>query len=139
MSLRIITAIIPFVFSTWVWAEPIIEVKPQVELDMQDSISIGDIADFKGFSDSEIADLRSVSLGDAPERGESRYFSDVGLSQVFRHHLKGMQNKRGEKISVTIPAQVIVKRRTLRLQAADVEAHLKSMMVAQCTDCDFVI
>lgn len=116
-----------------------IQVRGNVELEMEREITVGDIADFNGFREDEVGELKSVRLGDAPTGTESRTFTSTGLSQVFRSYLPRLQGKREEKILLTIPARVVVKRKIFRLEAKDVEAEINKQMKSVCSVCEFEI
>jgi flagellar basal body P-ring formation protein FlgA len=120
-------------------ATPVIQVHDKVELEMEHQITIGDIADFSGFNDNELGEIRSVRLSDAPSVGESRTFTNVGLSQIFRRHIPRLQNGRNEKITLLIPSVVTVKRKTFRLEAKTIEADLQKQWATLCAVCEFRI
>ena len=84
-------------------------------------------------------EIRSIRLGDAPEAGESRTFTNFGLSQIFRRHIPKLQTSRNEKITLMIPAVVTVKRKTFKLEAKTVEAELKKQWASICAQCEFTI
>lgn len=116
-----------------------IHVRDQVELEMEREITIGDVAEFSGFREDEIAEMKSVRIGEAPAHGESRVFTSSGLSQVFRTHLSRLQEARDTRIQLVIPARVVVKRKTFRLEARTVEDEIKRQMKAVCEECDIQI
>lgn len=118
---------------------PVIQVSDKVELEMEHDITIGDIANFKGFNDEELGEIRSIRLSDAPLAGESRTFTNVGLSQIFRRHIPRLQTGRNEKITLLIPSVVTVKRKTFKLEAKTIEADLKKQWANLCSACEFRI
>lgn len=117
--------------------QPLIQVRDSVEIEMENEITIGDIADFKGFEESQLGEIRSVHLADAPSSGEIRSFTNVGLSQIFRRHLPKLQNGRNVKITLMIPTMVIVKRKAFKLEAKTIEAELARQWSANCEGCEF--
>ncbi len=113
-----------------------IQVKSSAELEMEREITIGDIAEFSGFAEDEVGELQSVRLGEAPAGGETRTFTSEGLSRVFRAHLPRLQEKRVDRIQLTIPARVVVSRKAFRLEARDVENEIRTQLGAVCPACE---
>ncbi len=120
-------------------SSPVIQVNAAIELEMEHDITIGDIAEFSGFEDNELGEIRSIRLGDAPQSGESRTFTNVGLSQIFRRHIPKLQTGRSEKITLMIPSVVTITRKTFKLEAKTIEAELRKQWTALCSDCEFRI
>lgn len=122
-------------------AEAVIRVLPKVEVDAKETITLGDITQFEDLdlSEKQIKKLQSVHLADAPKPGESRLFTDIGLAQVLRTHIRAIEQKTGEKITLHMPAKVTVIRKPLRLEESAVAAELKKQMNALCLDCEFEI
>ncbi len=118
-------------------SEPIIQVRPSVELDEARAVTIGDITNFQGFGERELSQIKSIRLTDAPAEGEERVFSDVALSQIFRQYLPLLQAEHGEKIRMMIPSRVVVSRKVFRLNSQDVENEIRSQLQTICSACEF--
>jgi flagella basal body P-ring formation protein FlgA len=118
-------------------AAPVIQVQERVELEMEHDITIGDIADFKGFDENDLGEIRSVRIGEAPSKTESRNFSNVSLSQVFRRYIPKLQQGRSEKIVLMIPTNVVVSRKTFKLEAKSIESELIKQWKLNCPSCEF--
>lgn len=120
--------------------EGLIQVKSIAEVDgKKPEITIGDLIVSRGVSEEALKELRHVRLADTPNPGESRSFTEAGLEQVFQPHLREIQNKTGEKISLKIPTRVKVVRKSFQLKSDDVAKNIKNQLSEICADCQFEI
>lgn len=118
-------------------AAPQILVKAAVEVQEREVITLGDIADFEGFSAERTEELKSVHLSDAPQAGEQRVFTNHSLAQTFRSHVDATES--GEKIFLSIPSRVVVTRKTLKLNDASVKKAIIDQLKGICSSCEFKI
>lgn len=120
-----------------VWASPVIQVRANSELDMQQEITIGDIAEFIGFNEQDVSDVRAARVADAPRVGAMVSFTDAEVSQAFRPYLSGLQSKHQERIRLLIPSKVVVTRKTFRLEVGEIESELRRQWNGICAECEF--
>lgn len=118
---------------------PTVAVRARSEIDGKAEISLGDVAEFKGLPRFAVDELRAVRLGDAPKRGEARYFTDVGLAQAFRGRIRRLEASVGERIALRIPSKVTVVGKLMKIEAADVERELRRKAQALCPGCEIEI
>ena len=120
--------------------DALIQIKPVVEVDGTSAeIMLGDLIISRGVSDGVLATVRRIRLADTPKMGESRSFTALGLEEVFRPHLREIEESTGEKILLRVPARVTVTRKAFRLRREDIEAEMKQQLKAVCADCKFEI
>jgi flagella basal body P-ring formation protein FlgA len=118
----------------------LIQLKSVVEVDgSRSDITLGDVMVARDVSSDAMESLKDVRLADTPRPGESRSFSAVGLEQIFRPHLRSIEEKSGEKINLRVPARVTIVRKSLKLRKEDVETELKSQFKSICGDCEIII
>jgi flagella basal body P-ring formation protein FlgA len=118
----------------------VLQMKPVVEIDnAQADIMLIDLIVTHGLSRTATEELQAVRLADAPRAGETRLFSDFGLTDVLKPHLERIQKKTGETFTLRIPTRVVVSRKKFRLQQADVEKELLRQFHAMCSECEFEI
>lgn len=121
-------------------AEGVIHVRPVVEVDGKKAdITLGDLIVATGVSRSALDTLKDVRLADIPQPGESRFFTAMGIEQVFRPYLRKIENQNGERISLRVPARVTVVRKSFRLNEHDVIEHITARLKEICSDCEFEI
>lgn len=119
--------------------QPVIQVRPVVEVDGQKEITLGDLIEMRGVGKEIERAIRDVRLADAPGPGETRSFTDVGLAQILRVHLREVVQKTGEVPSLKIPSRVTVVRKSFQLRNGDVEQEIKNQLKPLCADCEFEI
>lgn len=121
-------------------SEGLIQVKPVVEIDHQKAeIMLGDLIATRGVSQATLGELNKIRLADAPNPGETRTFTAIGLEHVFRPHLQAIERKAGEKIGLRVPTRVTVMRKSFRLTEDQVISHMKEKFKEICGDCAFDI
>ncbi len=118
-------------------AAPQILVKAAVEVGEQEVITLGDLADFEGFSVARAEELKAVRLADAPKAGEQRVFTNHGLAQTFRSYVGS--DEAGEKVFFSIPNRVVIGRKTLKLNDVSVKQTIIEQLKGQCSSCEFKI
>ena len=130
----------PLIAFAAVSEENVIQVRSVVEVDgSRPEIVLGDLVIAHGVSDAALDAIKNVRLADTPKAGESRSFTETGLEQVFRQHLRDHEAQSGEKIALRIPTRVTVVRKSFRLRPDDVHAELLNQLKEFCTDCTFEI
>jgi flagella basal body P-ring formation protein FlgA len=118
----------------------LVTVRPVVEIEeSRADVTLGDIVTSLGMSRTAREKLKGVRLADAPKAGESRTFTDVGLTEIFKPQLEAIERETGERFELRIPSQVTVSKKRLRLDAATVEAALRKGLVERCGDCEIEI
>jgi flagella basal body P-ring formation protein FlgA len=125
-------------------AEPIIQVKPAVEVDgSKPEITLGDLVEMHGLEAAIASAIRNVRLADMPKQGETRSFTQESLQQILRTQLReasrGDANTSVAKVSLRVPSRVTVARRALRLRPAEIESELRREFRAMCAECEFEI
>lgn len=120
-------------------SEAVIQIKPVVEVDGKRDVTLGDLVELRGVSNEMAAVIRDIRLADAPGVGETRTFSDVGLSQTLRVHLREIVQKTGETASFKIPSRVTVVRKSFRLTPEQVEQELQAQFKGICAECEFEV
>ncbi len=118
-------------------AAPQITVRAAVELGEQEAITLGDLADFEGFSSARAEELQSVRLADAPQAGEQRVFTNHGLAQTFRSYVGS--DEAGEKVFFSIPNRIVVSRKAMKLNEVSVKQTIIEQLKAVCSTCEFRI
>lgn len=118
-------------------AAPQISVKANVEIAEQDAITLGDLANFEGFSEERTKELQAVRLADAPKVGEQRIFTSSGLAQTFRSYVGN--EEAGEKVQIEIPSRVVISRKSMKLNEASVKEALIDQWKDICSACTFRI
>ncbi len=115
-----------------------VQVKSVVELDGNRSeILLSDLIVAHGADQATIKKLSQVRLADMPNAGESRTFTSAALEQIFHPLVRDIEETNGKKISLRIPARVIVTRKSLRLNAPEIEAEITRQLKLLCGDCVF--
>src|SRR5687767_6205266 len=79
------------------------------------NLTLGDIAAFTGFTNSEVQSLKKIALGNAPAFGEKRNYSNGALTEILRVHLKRIQEKGTKRITLQIPDEISVEGKGLVL------------------------
>lgn len=118
-------------------AAPQITVRASVEVGEVESITLGDLADFEGFSVAREQELKSVRLADAPQPGEQRVFTNHGLAQTFRSYVGSEEH--GERVFISIPNKVVIGRKTMKLNEVTVKQMIVEQLKAVCSTCEFKI
>lgn len=130
--------------------EPSIHVKSVVEIEgKKDSITLGDLIVAHGLKASAVNSLLGVRLADAPHPGESRSFSDVGLTETIRAQLRLIAQNDSDpesaalvgRVEVRVPSRVTVIRKIFKLTPSGVETELRAQWQKQklCDDCQVEI
>lgn len=120
--------------------EGVIHIRPVVEVDGKNAdITLGDLIVANGVSQSVLEKLKDIRLADIPKPGESRSFTAMGIEQVFRPHLREIEEQKGERISLRVPARVTIVRKSFRLYEHEVAEYLKARLKELCSDCEFEI
>ena len=120
-------------------AEPTVQVKAKVEIDSQTEILLRDIVELQDVPEAVAAELNKVKLADAPKRGESRYFTDLGITQILRQHLRGAEERMGHRLILVVPARITVTRKSMRLKENEVRAEIVRQLHQVCEECEFDI
>ncbi len=126
-----------FLASLYAEAAPQISVKAAVEIGEQEAITLGDLADFEGFSAARAEELKAVRLADAPKTGEQRVFTNYGLAQTFRSYVGS--DEAGEKVYFSIPNRIVITRKGMKLNEISVKQTIVEQLKGLCTTCEFNI
>lgn len=119
-------------------AAPQISVKSVVEIaEQQEAITLGDLAQFDGFSAARNQELRAIVLADAPVAGEQRAFTNSGLAQTLRSYVGS--EELGERVQFSIPARVVITRKSMKLNDASVKQAIVDQLKAVCGACEVKI
>lgn len=118
-------------------AAPQISVSASIQVGEQESITLGDLASFEGFSAARTVELKAIRLADAPKSGEQRVFTNYGLAQTFRSYVGN--EEAGEKVHFSIPNRVVITRKTIKLNDASVKQAIIDQLKAICSSCEFKI
>lgn len=116
-------------------AAPQVTVRAQVEISEQEMITLGDIAEFEGFSQERATQLKAVRLADAPVTGDMRVFTNSGLAQTLRAHIGS--DEAGERIQFSIPARVVIKRKMEKFNEESVKSAILDQLKQVCQNCMF--
>ncbi|HEX4923333.1 MAG TPA: flagellar basal body P-ring formation chaperone FlgA [Bdellovibrionales bacterium] len=119
-------------------AEVAIEVHPK-NLVKGERLTLGDIAEFKGFNAAETASLKSIALGNAPGYGEKRSYSNQALTEILRAHLKQLQASSGRRIKLLIPDVVSVEGTGQTLSLETLRKGLAENLQRVCEACEYKI
>jgi flagella basal body P-ring formation protein FlgA len=101
------------------------------------SLTLGDIAAFTGFTNSEVQNLRKIALGNAPAFGEKRNYSNHALTEILRVHLKRIQDRAPKRITLQIPEEVSIEGNGKTISKETLTQQLKENLRAICEECDF--
>lgn len=118
-------------------AAPQISVRSAIESGDQETITLGDVASFEGFSPERTEVLKKIQLTDAPKAGEQRVFTSHGLAQTFRSYVDN--EEAGERVQFSIPNRVLITRKTVKLNDASVKQAIIEQLKAVCSTCEFKI
>ena len=118
-------------------AAPQISVQAAIEIEEQESITLGDIATFEGFSANRTQELKSVRLTDAPQVGEQRVFTSQALAQIFRNYIGS--DEAGEKVYFSIPNRIVISRKAMKLNEVSVKQSIIEQLKNICSSCEFKI
>lgn len=121
---------------------PIIQVLPKVEVSAK-VLKLGDLIRSSGLDANTVSELNGLSLGDAPRFGETRKFSDRGLSALLRYHLglkeKELGNDLLDQVQLKIPHEVIVEGAGLVVSEAEIKTEVLSKISDACGSCQVEI
>jgi flagella basal body P-ring formation protein FlgA len=118
----------------------VVTVRPVVEIDdARTDVTLGDLVTSHGMSSTARDRLHGVRLADAPKPGESRTFTDMALTEIFKTQLDAIERETGEKFQLRIPSQVSVSKKRLRLDSDAIETALRKGLKDMCAECDFTI
>lgn len=98
-------------------------------------IYLRDIAHFKGFSSTDTKILNGIRLGNAPEPGEKRNFTNLGLSEIFRRHLPELSEEARKTIRIKLPKSVRVEMPSTNISRIEVEQRLLYGVLKLCKGC----
>lgn len=118
-------------------AAPQISVKANVEIGEQEAITLGDLAEFEGFSNARTQELQNVRLADAPKVGEQRVFTSSGLAEAFRSSVG--TEEAGERVQFSIPSRVVISRKAMKFNEASVKQAIVDQLKGVCSSCEFKI
>ncbi|MEQ1875051.1 MAG: flagellar basal body P-ring formation chaperone FlgA [Bdellovibrionia bacterium] len=119
-------------------AEVSISVRPQT-LIRGETLTLGDIAVFEGFSLPEASTLKKIALGNAPAFGEKRNYSNQALTEILRAHLKSSEAAGERHIKLQIPSEVSVEGGGLAVSSQAVRANLQEGLKKLCDSCEYKI
>jgi flagella basal body P-ring formation protein FlgA len=114
-----------------------IKIQSQIEVQSKAPILLGDIAEFDGFTSSDVAQLKSLAVTEAPAVGESRCLSGAQLTQTFRSRLKSFEVKAGERIALIVPPKLVILRKSFAVEQNQVESELRQRFKENCPSCEF--
>lgn len=134
-TLLALTAI--FLASLAAEAAPQVLVKAHVEVGEQEAVTLGDIADFEGFSTARVQQLKAIRLTDAPKTSEQRVFTSSGLAETFRNYINNEEG--GEKVQFEIPSRVVITRKSMKLNESSVKQAILDQLKGVCQSCEFRI
>jgi flagella basal body P-ring formation protein FlgA len=119
-------------------AEVTIRIRPVVEIDSNDpDITFADLVVSHGLETKLVEALKEVRLADSPKAGETRTFTDLGLMEAFRPHIKAISESIHKTVSLSAPARVKVSRKSFHLSPGLVEEELRKEFSLLCSDCKF--
>lgn len=103
----------------------------------QKMVVLGDVAELTGFTPELLAQVKNIEIIEAPIRGEHRRFTNIGFAQILRQKLSKIEG--GEEVSLSIPNEIIISKKILKITADDIEVELLKELKKQCENCDFEI
>lgn len=115
-------------------AKPVIEVQPKILMTSKKIIKLGDITEFTEIDKKLVDKLSKIELGDAPEFGEKRVFTNHALSSLFRGHLPG-----DKRALLKIPSRVVIENKGYEMREGEVKEALTKKWQSSCSDCRIVI
>ena len=116
-------------------AAPQISVKANLEINEQQQITLGDVAEFDGFSVARAQELKAINLTDAPEVGEQRVFTSSGLAQTLRSYVGN--EEAGEKVQFSIPNRLVITRKGATLSETSLKQAITEQLKQICSACEF--
>lgn len=121
--------------------QPMIQVKSVIEVDgSKPDITLGDLIVTRGFSHDVVDAIGSVRLADAPNAGEARSFTELGLLQIIRARLQSIKRPVDmANVVLRVPSRVTVTRKKFRLGHEEVKKEMLTRFQSLCTDCQFEI
>lgn len=79
-----------------------------------------------------------IRLGDAPQAGETRRFTNYAVSEIIRHQLRGQDQELLRKYSFSIPNEINVIRKS-KFDIKDLEKAITQWFQKSCEDCEIQI
>jgi flagella basal body P-ring formation protein FlgA len=89
--------------------------------------------DHEGLEPDVEAQLRTISLGDAPKLGEQRIFTNRAVAEAVRN------NQLASSLGFQIPHKVVVENRGYEVSDETIRQELTARWKSLCTDCEIVI
>ncbi len=114
-----------------------ISVRAESRVGNSKMIHIDDVAELTGFETEDLVNLKLIDLIEAPKSGERRRFTNIGFAQILRSKLKNFDE--ANKIVLNIPSEVLIVRKSARLETSEIEAELLSKLKSQCVTCEYEI
>lgn len=117
-----------------------IVVKPAVEISGEKThVTLADLVVPRSVGSATLESLEAVRLADAPKAGETRTFTNMALSEVFKSQIAIIEAKTGERFELKLPSRVTVMRKRAKLTRKSLERELQAQWKAICPDCEFKI
>lgn len=117
-----------------------IVVKPAVEISGDKThVTLADLVVPRSVGATTLESLAAIRLADAPKSGETRTFTNVGLSEIFNSQIASIEEKTGERFELKLPSRVTVMRKRAKLTRKALERELQAQWKTMCSDCEFKI
>lgn len=116
---------------------PRISVHAESKIGEQKFVLLKDVAELSGFDSTRLENLNALEIIETPERGANRRFSNIGFAQILRAKLQEIQDS--NKIVLNIPSEVLILRKSTKLESSDVESELLFELKKQCLTCEYEI
>lgn len=128
-------SLIILIFVTVAWAQPKVEVRSHTVIGQKTDLTVGDVAEFSDVEEDLQSTLSQVRLGDAPQHGERRVFTNSVLSSLLRKHMS--DSHQSERIQLTIPRRIVVESQGPELPEEEVRSQLLEHWQELCgLDCE---
>ncbi len=112
-----------------------ISVHQNSKIGAQKVISLEDIADLTGFDSETLENLKKLEIADAPKMGEKKHFTNIGFAQILRAKLADTED--ANEIILNIPNEVLVSRKSAKLENLEVETEFLAELRNQCKACEY--
>jgi len=116
------------------WASPVIEIRAYTKIKKQKVIRLSDIAKLEGFAKAMQKKLKAIVLGNAPEVGEKRIFTNRAIAEILRKNLNSE-----DKPQFKIPRKIVIENKGFELSKQNIEKDLKKLWGKKCRACRFVV
>ncbi len=114
-----------------------ISVRAESRIGNQKLVHLEDIAEFSGFDWQSLSNVKSLEIIDTPIIGDKRRFTNIGFAQILRAKLNSFED--ANRIVLNIPSEVLISRKSAKLETTEIESELMSRLKKQCLNCDYEI